>query len=297
MIYRSRKFKLKNYTQLAAVCWLRSSATIDYNGRTNLNLSEGHQVAFSFFMKRRPKEDSKKPIIKPVEAKAVKPIPETKPTPTKAIAPETSGKIFYAFIDAQNLFWGGRKSIGFNVDYAKLKSYIEKKYNVSKIFYYAGLRIFDFEYSILDKDPLDLDKLEVYVEEYKTKAEATEIEAIDRTLDKIKFLKKIEAFGYTLKIKPAKVHYDELDEAREHPILKANCDVDMTFDMMRYLEQYQGVVAMTGDGDFATVLNYLKNRDRQVFILSRWHRTARELKDIVGKNFVDIENLRRDIQF
>lgn len=259
-------------------------------------------MAFSFFMKRKPREGAKPQSTQPTQPKASADIKKVIPKPAVSVKPSAvpkapSGKTFYAFVDAQNLFWGGRKSIGFNVDYSKLKAYLEKKYNVSKVFYYAGLRMFDFEYSILDKNPLDLVKLEEYLTELKTKAEPADIEAMDWSLDKVKFLKKIEEFGYTLKIKPAKVHYDELDEAHEHPILKANCDVDMTFDMMRYLEQYQGVVAMTGDGDFATVINYLQTRDREVYILSRWHRTARELKDLVGKNFVDIENLRRYIQF
>jgi uncharacterized LabA/DUF88 family protein len=41
----------------------------------------------------------------------------------------------YAFIDASNLFYGGRKSLGWSIDYEKLYKYLEDKYQVSKVFF------------------------------------------------------------------------------------------------------------------------------------------------------------------
>lgn len=60
----------------------------------------------------------------------------------------------YAFIDASNLFYGGEKSLGWKIDYRKLALYIKEKYQVRKIYYYGGVEINDFPYSVLDKKPI-----------------------------------------------------------------------------------------------------------------------------------------------
>ena len=45
----------------------------------------------------------------------------------------------YAFIDASNLFYGGEKSLGWKIDYQKLKKYLEDKYSVSRVLYFGGV--------------------------------------------------------------------------------------------------------------------------------------------------------------
>ncbi|MEI6499312.1 MAG: NYN domain-containing protein [bacterium] len=263
-------------------------------------------MPFSFFMKRNPENRSSEnqtpspkastpPIAKqPIEQKNII-------QPTKAIKPKNDKisinffqgkKPMFCFIDASNLFWGGRESMGFGIDYKKLLEHIQSKYNVTKTFYYSGLRIFDFEYSILDNKALDLAKLTDHLKELQAKSDEKEAALIEKTLSKINFYQILEGYGYTMKIKPAKVFYDDEDENNEKPLLKANCDVDMTFDMMRYMEQYSGVLAMTGDGDFAAVLSYLKTHGRSVMVFSRWDRTAKEIRTIAGDNFVDFARLR-----
>lgn len=252
-------------------------------------------MAFSFFMQRKQREERKnearrerKPEIKP-EIKKENGLVEQ----PDIIASDQ--KVVYGFIDASNLFWGGRASMGFGIDYKKLLNYLREAHGVSKVFYYGGVRIFDFEYSILDNKALDLAQLNEHLTVLKEKAEEKEKLLIERTLNKINFYQILENYGYVMKIKPAKVFYAEDDENEESPLLKANCDVDMTFDMMRYMQQYTGIVAMTGDGDFAAVLSYLKSHDRTVTILSRWDRTAKEIKTLAGGNFVDFEKLRDQI--
>ena len=248
-------------------------------------------MALSFFMRKKP-EDRKNPG--PIKTGINKIF-----SPAAKIEKPASGdkKPFYAFIDASNLFWGGKESMGFGVDYRKLKRYLENKFRVSKIFFYNGVRIFDFEYSILDPKPIDLALLTAHLKNLQKDASEKEAPLIEKTLSRINFYQRLEEFGYDLKIKPAKVFYDEEDEGQEKPILKANCDVDMTFDMMRYMEQYSGLVAMTGDGDFAPVLQYLSTHERKVVVLSRWERTAKEIKKIAGDNFVDFSRLKEIIKY
>lgn len=254
-------------------------------------------MAISFFIKRKqPKEfkkgegEVKKPLAKPQAQ------PQSKPEPVIREEKAPAGKQCYAFMDASNLFWGGGKSLGFDVDFVKLKRFLEDKFGVTKIFYYAGVRIFDFPYSYSDSLPLNLTELLAHLQKLETEPNPPEPDKLKNTISKIRFYLMLEQTGYELKIKPAKVHFDEYDENREKPILKANCDVDMTFDMMRYLEQYQSIVAMTGDGDFVSVLNYLKQKGRSLVVISRFDSTANEIKDIAGKNLFDLANFRRQIQ-
>jgi len=54
----------------------------------------------------------------------------------------------YAFIVASNLFYGGEKSLGWKIDYLRLKKYLEKKYEISKIFYFGGVET--LKYNLLE---------------------------------------------------------------------------------------------------------------------------------------------------
>jgi len=247
-------------------------------------------MGFNFFMKR-PQSDlpvEKKPVVKVIDKK-----PQIEPVSHDANNQEV--KPVYGFIDASNLFWGGKASLGFNIDYKKFLNYLKTKYGITKVFYYGGIRTFEFEYSILDNKPLDLTKLQEFLSEKYSEADADTKTKIEISQNKLNFYILLESYGYIMKIKPAKVFYNEDDEEHNLPLLKANCDVDMTFDLMRYMEQYSGAVVMTGDGDFSPVLSYLKYHDRAIYVISRWSRTASEIKKVAENNFIDLERLRNII--
>jgi hypothetical protein len=58
----------------------------------------------------------------------------------------------YAYIDASNLFYGGKKSLGWSIDYEKLRKYLEDKYQVSNIYYFGGVEIHKFSFDYLTND-------------------------------------------------------------------------------------------------------------------------------------------------
>ena len=191
----------------------------------------------------------------------------------------------YAFIDASNLFYGGEKSLGWKIDYQKLIKYIKKKYLVKKVFYYGEVELDGFPYSILDKKPIDLIKLIKYL---KGKNDDN-IKSIAR----IKFYLKLAEFGYLLQLKPVKIFHEPGGKISK----KANCDVDMTFDLMRYIKEYSDVLILSGDGDFAIVLKYLMELGKKVTVLARGERTARDIRQLVGGEFRDFVRLRKEIEF
>ena len=209
--------------------------------------------------------------------------------------PRKSSKPAYAFIDASNLFYGGVKSLGWKIDYKKLISYIKKQYKVRKVFYYGGVELNGFRYSPLEEKPIDLKNLVLYLRQKikDKKVTKTQIASLMGNIQRVKFYLKLEEFGYQLKLKQVKI----FREPDGRTTKKANCDVDMTFDLMRTFNKYQGVLVLSGDGDFAVVLKYLKNEGKEVKILARGERTAREIRQLAGGDFRDFSRLRIKLEY
>jgi len=205
-------------------------------------------------------------------------------------------KPIYAFVDSSNLFYGGIKSLGWKIDYKKLLEYLKNKYKASKAFYYAGVEIYNFHYSTLDDKPIDLKKLYIFLKnklkEGSQGLNEGEILILDRNIKKVKFYRKLEKFGYILKLKPVKTYKQENGRLEK----KANCDVDMTFDMMHLMEQYSCAIVLSGDGDFVVALKYLEGNRRKIIILARAERTAKEIRKLAGGNFRDFEYLKYKLQ-
>jgi uncharacterized LabA/DUF88 family protein len=201
------------------------------------------------------------------------------------------GKETYAFVDAANLFYGGEKSMHFRVDYEKLIKYLREKFGVTKVFYYSGV---DTDQYKEEGKELDLVKLVKYYEEETAKKDKTEDEMalLETHLKRARFYWDLTTMGYELRIKPTKVFVS----SEGTTTTKANCDVDLTFDMMRFMSQYNEAVVMSGDGDFAPILEYLKDKKKKIRVLARFERTAREIKELAGEDFVDFKSLRKEIE-
>ena len=119
-----------------------------------------------------------------------------------------------------------------------------------------------------------------------------ELLLIGRHLQRLKFYLKLDKFGYKLFLKPVKL-YEQEDGTTKR---KANCDVDMAFHLMREKDNFDRVVVLSGDGDFLPVLKYLKEIKKEVIILGRGERTAKEIKQFAGDNFRDFEYLRERLK-
>lgn len=202
----------------------------------------------------------------------------------------------YAFIDASNLFYGGKKSLGWSIDYEKLKTYLSEKYGIAKVFYFGGVDIHQFPFNYLEHETVPLRELKIYIEDYLTTHETNLTESklleIRQHLKRIRFYIKLEQMGYTLILKPVKI----FNTGESIAVRKANCDVDMTFYMMRERNAFDKILVLTGDGDFLPVLKYLREKNKQVLILSRSERTAKEIKQFAGDKFMDFNYLRERIK-
>ena len=198
----------------------------------------------------------------------------------------------YAFIDASNLFYGGEKSLGWKIDYRKLLIYLKDKYKISKALYFGGAEIHDFDFDYLKNETVPVEGLEKYltkiINERGDKMSEAILLLLNRHLQRIRFYLKLEKFGYELHLKPVKL-YEQDDGTTKR---KANCDVDMTFYLMKERDGFDKVVILSGDGDFLPILKYLKEKGKEIIVLARGPRTAREIRQFAGGNFRDFEYLK-----
>lgn len=198
----------------------------------------------------------------------------------------------FTFIDASNLFYGGEKSLGWKIDYEKLLLYLRKKYEVSRALYFGGVEIHDFPYNYLKDETVPIEEVERHlVELMRAKGERmTEamLLLVNRHTQRARFYLKLKQFGYELHLKPIKLYEQEDGITRR----KANCDVDMTLWLMKESDQFNKAVILSGDGDFLPVLKYLRDEGKEIFVLARGPRTAREIRQFAGGNFRDFEYLK-----
>ena len=71
----------------------------------------------------------------------------------------------------------------------------------------------------------------------------------------------------------------------------------MAFLLMKEKENFDRVLILSGDGDFLPVLKYLKSASKEVIILARGNRTAREIRQLAGSDFRDFVRLKKDLEF
>lgn len=198
----------------------------------------------------------------------------------------------FAFVDASNLFYGGEKSLGWKIDYQKLIQYLKDRYKISEVFYFGGVETHNFIYNYFQSDTVPIKMLEEYllnlIKEQGKKFDEAYLILISRHLQRVRFYLKLEKFGYKLFLKPVKL-YDQDDGTTKR---KANCDVDMTFYLMKERDNFDRAVILSGDGDFLPILKYLRKQRKEIFVLARGPRTAREIRQFAGGNFRDFEYLK-----
>jgi len=202
-----------------------------------------------------------------------------------------------AFIDASNLFYGGEKSLGWKIDYRKLLQYLRSKYSIRRALYFGGVEIHQFLFDYLAHDTVPLRELEKYLaqcikNEGKELNEA-ELLLLGRHLQRVRFYLRLEGFGYELSLKPVKL-YEQDDGTTKR---KANCDVDMAFRLMEERDNFNRAVILSGDGDFLPVLKYLRGEGKEIIVLARGPRTAREIRRFAGANFRDFVRLEKTLRF
>lgn len=174
-------------------------------------------------------------------------------------------------IDAANIIYAN-KYLKWPIDHQKLIKYLRERYNTVKVIYYAGL-------------------------EKGNQRKAT-------------FYKKLESFGFETRIKPVvefkgkfywktfrcpKCKQKVSKKFQGPPIKKANCDVDLTIDGIKYCSKYDTLLLFSGDGDFCSLVDYLKTKNIRTIVFSSKESCSRKLRQKAYR-FIEINQLRRYLE-
>lgn len=159
------------------------------------------------------------------------------------------------FIDASNIYFS-QKTLGWRIDFKKLLDYFKKETDLFRIAFYGAL------------NP-------------------------DNERER-KFHDFMEIIGYVVKHKKIKFIRDRADqEYGGHN--KGNVDVDLTIDAVHFRDDYDSFVILSGDGDFESLLKYLKAHGKRCIVLSTKGHVSIEL--IRQAKFIDFKKLRSEISF
>lgn len=99
--------------------------------------------------------------------------------------------------------------------------------------------------------------------------------------------------GYTVRVKSIKYFRDE---ASGELTRKANLDLELAIDLFTTSSQYDTAVLVTGDGDFERAVELLRSYGKRVIVASTQDTVARELRNAVGKHFIDLATVRQHIE-
>lgn len=158
------------------------------------------------------------------------------------------------FIDASNIYFSER-TLGWRIDFKKLLDYFKKETDLYRIAFYGAL------------NP-------------------------DNERER-KFHDFLEIIGYVIRHKKVKFIKDKTDyEYGGHH--KGNIDVDLTIDAVHFKNEYDTFVLLSGDGDFESLLKYLKASKKRCIILSTKGHVSIEL--IRQAKFIDFKKLKTELR-
>lgn len=158
------------------------------------------------------------------------------------------------FIDGSNLY-AAAKSLGFDIDYKKLRTEFAQRGKLVRALYYTAL-VEDQEYSPIR--PL--------------------VDWLDYN-------------GFSMVTKPAKEYTDTMGRRK----VKGNMDLELAVDAMEIASYIDHLVLFSGDGDFRVLVEAIQRRGVRVSVVSTIRSQPPMIADELRRqadNFIDLEDLR-----
>ena len=79
--------------------------------------------------------------------------------------------------------------------------------------------------------------------------------------------------GFQLRVKEVKI----IKLKNKEVMLKGNCDVELTIDMIDLMPAYDTAVLLNGDSDFAPLIKYVQKHGKKVIAVSTRGHISREI--------------------
>lgn len=105
------------------------------------------------------------------------------------------------------------------------------------------------------------------------------------------FLEKLGSLGYRVKAKEVK----RIKIGKNSYEWKGNLDAELIIDALKHSDEFDTCVLMSGDSDFAPLVDELKAREKWVVVMSTKHHISREL--IERAKYVNLKKLKDRISF
>lgn len=158
--------------------------------------------------------------------------------------------VVFAFIDSQNLNLGVR-SLGWQIDYRKLRLYLRNKYRVERAFMFIGL-----------------------------------------VGNNQKLYTELQAAGFILIFKPT-VQYFENGQRT----VKGNVDAELVLHAAAIeYPHYDKAIIISGDGDFACLLEFLEERHKLLHVFTPNHKYSKLLRPF-SERIVHMSSLKSSVVY
>ncbi|MGQ9488531.1 MAG: LabA-like NYN domain-containing protein [Armatimonadota bacterium] len=156
------------------------------------------------------------------------------------------------FVDGANMYYA-QKRLGWFIDFRKVLHYFGPAQGnvISEAYYYTGA-----DNATLARD--------------------------------MRFHEYLMYSGYIVRTKNIK---QVIDDTTGEVVEKANLDVELVIDMFNTLNLFDMCVLMSGDGDFERALELLRCKGKRVAVVAHPEMTARELRNVVGRNYFDLREM------
>lgn len=105
------------------------------------------------------------------------------------------------------------------------------------------------------------------------------------------FIKKLEQFGYIVKAKEVK----RIKISKSAYEWKGNLDVELTIDVLRNSDNFDTLILMSGDSDFAPLLDVIKSQHKRVLVMSTKGHISKELLD--RAKYINLNKLKESISY
>ena len=105
------------------------------------------------------------------------------------------------------------------------------------------------------------------------------------------FIKKLEQFGYIVKAKEVK----RIKISKSAYEWKGNLDVELTIDVLGNINNFDTFILMSGDSDFAPLLDAAKSQYKRVLVMSTKGHISKELLD--RAKYINLKKLKEFIAY
>ena len=160
------------------------------------------------------------------------------------------------FVDGANMYYA-QKKLGWYIDFRKVLQYFghDAGHAVSEAYYYTGA----------DTQSKNRDNA---------------------------FHEYLMYSGYTVRTKAIK---QMVDDNTGDIVEKANLDIELVIDMFNTVTLYDTCILMSGDSDFERALELVRTKGKRIGVVAHPDMTARELRNVAGRNFFDLRDLEHAI--